>query len=60
MIKSALFILLTSCSSFVYGKELQTEDCVSRHMKILSKQAISSEFYEKIVDSCQQIYGGRP
>ncbi len=58
--KSVLFLFLASCSSFVYGKEIQIEDCVTRHVKILSKQPIPSEFYDHIADNCKQIYGGRP
>lgn len=53
--------LLPACISAVYGKETLVEDCVTRHLKVVSnKEAPTGEFYEKIVDSCKNIYTGRP
>lgn len=55
-----LFLLLNSCAS-LYIKEMQIEDCATAHLKVLSKkQNVTEEYYEKVMDSCQHIYTGRP
>ncbi len=53
---------LISCAAFAYGKEMQIEDCVTRHLKAVPTHSngLDGDFYQKIVDSCKQIYTGRP
>ncbi len=52
--------LLTGCSS-LFGKEIQVEDFVTRHLKVVSRNInLTPEFYEKIVDNCKAVHTGRP
>lgn len=58
--KYFLFLFLTSCAA-MYQREIQVEDCALRHLKVLTKkQNLTEDYYEKVVDSCKQIYTGRP
>lgn len=51
-------LLLSACATVSY-KEIQTQDCVTSHLKVVRNKA-DLDFYEKIVDSCRQIHTGRP
>ncbi len=58
--KYLMFLFLSSCTSMIYGKEIQQEDCVASHIKALSdNQNLDGKFYEKVVDACRHIYTGR-
>lgn len=59
--KCVLFLLMSSCASVQYMREIQIEDCVTRHLKVVShRESLSPDFYEKIVDNCKLVYTGRP
>ncbi len=51
---------LPSCAALTsQGQNVQ--DCTTVHIKALSRGGIvDGTTYEKIVESCQAIYGGRP
>lgn len=61
--KYLIFVILSGCSA-VYSREIQIEDCVSRHLRVLNKGAtvaqMDSKFYEEVVESCKSIYNSRP
>jgi len=54
--------LLAGCSALLYGKEIETQDCISSHIRAVTRNgtAVSESMYDKIVDSCRQIFTGRP
>lgn len=59
--KILLCLLFSSCASVQYMREIQIEDCVTRHLKVVShKESLNADFYEKIVDNCKLVYTGRP
>lgn len=52
---------MPACASVQYMREIQIEDCATRHLKVVShKESLDSEFYEKIIDNCKSVYTGRP
>ncbi len=56
-----LCLAFSACASVQYMREIQIEDCVTRHLKVVShKESLTSDFYEKIVDSCKLVYTNRP
>ena len=59
--KYLILLLMSSCASVQYMREIQIEDCVTRHLKVVShKESLNPDFYEKIVDSCKLVYTNRP
>lgn len=57
--KYVLLVLLTSCAGTLADK---TEDCMTRHLKVLTRngQQVDEKVHERIADVCREIHGGRP
>jgi len=55
----SLLLFGSSCALYSY-RAIQIEDCVSEHLRILRREErVSSEYYEKITESCEHIYKQR-
>ena len=57
-----LILFLSGCglSALFYSKEINTEDCVGHHLKIVSKRGpLSLDIYDNIVDFCKETYNNR-
>jgi len=56
------FLCLNGCAALSY-RALETQDCITTHLKAMTRNnqtPMAGELYDKIVESCQSIFGGRP
>lgn len=55
-------VFLSSCSALISAKGLPVQDCVTTHVKAMTRNGtvLSESMYDKIVEACNHIYDGRP
>lgn len=62
--KYLVFIFLASClpTTIFNTHEQNTEDCVTRHLKVLIRKetVVTPEMYEHVADVCRSIHTNRP